>query len=423
MRIKFLLAGLLGVATTAAFAQKYETSHAKDSYEQYTVLSKVKATYDEADKNLLEARRAIDKAAANSKSATLPATYAVRAAVYATFAMRDTSKKNTMPFFKTADSAYRKAKETDVNGENKKLIDDAGLNLAQYQLNQGVADYSAKRYDAAYKDFDYYHQLFPQDTTALYYSGLAAYAGNNMPNALGAYSKLLTLDFSKKASLYLDMSTIYLSQKDTTNSLKYATEGVEKFPASTDLRRREIELSLLTGKSQEVMSKIQAAIANDPKNKTLYYYAGLTYTSSASVVDMSLQKLRKTSKDAAAIAALQAKRDDALAKAAEMYKKALEIDPNYFEPNLNIGSAYLSPGIDLFNDANQLPPSKQKEYNAMMAKAAAQFELAKPYLLKAVELDPKSRDALGQLKIYYKGTRDSANVSATQAKIDALPNK
>jgi hypothetical protein len=56
-----------------------------------------------------------------------------------------------------------------------------------------------------------------------------------------------------------------------------------------------------------------------------------------------------------------------------------------------------------------------------MAKAKAQFELAKPYLLKAVELNSSSLDALTNLKSFYLGTRDEANANAVQKKIEALP--
>jgi len=421
MRIKFLIAGLLGIASTTAFAQKYELNYAKDSYVKYVTLNKVKATFAEADKNLNEAKIAIDKAGANSKTAEMPLTYAVKAAVYATFALRDSAK--AVSYFTDADAALKKAKELDASGENKVLTNDAANNLAQYQLNKGIIDFKDKKYDAAYKDFDYFHQLFPEDTTALYYSGLAAVAGKNYPAAITSYSKLLPVTFSKKESIYSDMASIYLMQKDTASALKISAEGVEKFPTSAELRRREIEVSLQAGKAQDILSKIQAAIANDPKNKNLYYYAGLVYTTEGGNAGTEITKLKKAGKDAAAIpASLQTKKDEAYSKAAEMYKKAVDIDPEFFEANLNLGYAYLAPAIDQYNAANQLPPSKQKEYNAAIAKANALFEQAKPYLLKSTELNPKSKDALINLKNYYLGTKNAAEATATQKKIEALSN-
>jgi len=420
MRLKFLLAGLLTIASTATFAQKWRVTSAKEKYENYLKLNTNKATYEEADKNLIEAHTEIDQALTNKTSVAMPLTYAVRAAVYATLSMRDTVKAKTLPLFNTADSSLTVAKKMDTGGENKTLIDDAAKNLAQYKLNEGVADYQAKNYAGAYKNFSYYQTLFPNDTTALFYTGLAASQANDDANAIASFSKLLPLNFSKNSSVYMTMSNIYLAKKDTANALKYASEGVEKYPSNADLRRREIEISLLTGKSADILNKVQAAISADPKNKSLYYYAGLTYSSSAAAVGDDLVNAKKSSKDAAAIAALQAKKDDFLTKAADMYKKAIEIDPNYFEANQSAGSTLLSPAIDMFNDANNLPPSKQKEYNAMVAKATAQADVAKPYLLKAVELQPNSRDALMNLQNYYKVTKDMTKVTELTQKINNL---
>ena len=419
MRFKFLLTGILGVAiSTTSFAQQYRVKHAQEAYDKYTVLNKNKATYTEADNSLQEARQSLDIAAANSKTAGLPQTLALKAAIYSTFALRDTVKKNTLPYFNKADSAYKSGKQADTKGEFKTLFDEAALNLGQYRLNEGVVSFQAHNYDAAYKNFSYYKDLFPTDTTALFYTGLAAQQNNDAANAMTNYQKLLTLPYSKNAYVYMTMSNLYLAKGDTTNSLKMATEGVSKFPGDADLRKREIEISLITGKSAEILNKVQAAIAADPKNKQLYYYAGLTYSSTGSAVRDDLEKAKKAKKDAATIAALQAKKDDYYAKAADMYKKAIEIDPSYFEATLNLGTILLSPAIDIHNEANSLPPSKQKEYNTMQAKATAQFEVAKPYVLKAAELSPKSKDALTNLRNYYVGVGDMTKASETTKKLN-----
>ena len=176
-----------------------------------------------------------------------------------------------------------------------------------------------------------------------------------------------------------------------------------------------MEIALQSGKSKEVIEKINSAIANDPKNKTLYYYAGLTYSQAGDVAAKELVKAPIASKPA-----IMKNRDEDYAKASEMYKKALEIDPNYFEANLNLGYVTLNPAIEMYNAANKLPANKQKEYEAAVAKAGLQFDMAKPYLIKATELNPKSYDALNNLKTYYLGKKDAAHAAEVQKQIDAL---
>jgi hypothetical protein len=417
MRIKFLIAGLLGFVSATAFAQKSELNNAKESYEKYETLSKSGgAGAILATSSMTSAKTSIDKAATNAKTAELPQTYALKGAIYASLALADTSLATSAPLYATASDALKKAKEVDAKGENKTVIDNASVVLAQYQLNKGVKEYKQKKYDLAYQSFDLYRQALPEDTNAIYYTALSASNAAKYPEALKNYSKLVTTKFSQNAVIYFEMSSIYLTQKDTTSALKIVGEGIQKYPTNSDLRKREIEISLQTGRQQEVLGKVQSAIANDPKNKLLYYYAGLTY---AMVAEGSTPEIKKA-KDAATKSSLQAKKDGNFKNSADMYKKALEIDPNYFEANLNLGYALISPAIDMYNAANQLPPSKQKEYDAALAKATAQFELAKPYLLKAVELNPKSKDALLNLKTYYLGIKDPADATATQKKIEAL---
>jgi tetratricopeptide (TPR) repeat protein len=416
MKISFLMTGLLGLITVTAFAQKGELTTAQTEYTKYESLKGNKAMGTLALNSLKTARVSIDKAAANDKTAALPLTYALKGSIYASMALNDTSATTSTPLFTTAEEAVKKGKELDTKGENKALLTSAELTLAQYQLNKGVKEYGDKKYDLAYKSFDYYRSVLPEDTNAIYYTGLAAANAGNWDAALTNYGKLLTTNYSKKISVYQDMSGFYLQKKDTTNAIKIMTDASAKYPNDAYLAKRVLEMNLQTGKQAEVLSKIESTIATDPKNKTLYYYAGITYTQ---VADQANKKIAKN-KDVAAVAALTKTRDENFAKAEDMYRKALVIDPNYFEANLNLGYVMINPAIDLFNAARNYPVSKQKEYDAAMAKANGMFDAAKPYLLKAVELQPKNVDALTNLRTYYLGKKDMTNANLIKKQIDDI---
>jgi tetratricopeptide (TPR) repeat protein len=413
MKIKFLMLGLLGLISATAFAQKGELNTAQSEFEKYEGLKTQPVL---GLPSLNKAKESIDKAAANQKTSNLPQTYAVKANIYGSLAQLDTIATTSLPLFTTADEALKKAKELDAKGENKKLIDNANGILAQYQLNKGVKEYQSGKYDLAYKSFDFYRTVMPEDTNAILYTGLAALNAKNYPAAITNYNKLVTTKYSKVESVYSELAGIYLANKDTTGALKTITDGLVKYPTSADLRRTEIEISLQQGKQKEVLDKILSAISNDPKNKNLYYYAGLVYSQ---VADAAGQKIAKA--PAASKVTLQAEKTQNFQKAADMYKKALEVDPNYFEANLNMGYVIIAPAIDSYNAANKLPANQQKAYDAAMAKATAQFDQAKPYLLKAVELNPKSPDALNNLLTYYKGKKDDANIAKITAQLNALP--
>lgn len=387
MKTKQVIATVFALAVSAsAFAQKSELTNAKSEYDKYTVVRTGKI----AIASINTAKESIDKAAANDKTAQLPQTYALKAAIYGSLA-NDTTQASRDNLITTAEDAYKKAQTADTKGENKALISDAMRSLANYNLNKGVKQYQSGKYDLAYTAFDNYRQFFPEDTNAILYTGLAAANAKNNDAAISNYKKLVTTKYSKTLGVYSDLATLYLGKKDTASAIKIMDEATKKYPQNAELAKREIELNIMAGNKKEVTKKIESAIANDPKNKALYYYAGLTYSS--------------------------AKEYD---KAAEYYKKALDIDPNYFEANLNLGYVIMNPAIDIFNAANKLPVNKQKEYTAAIAKSNAMFEKSKPYILKATEVNPTSIDALANLKTVYIGLKQDANAAAVQKKIDAL---
>jgi tetratricopeptide (TPR) repeat protein len=398
MKNKFLIAGLLSlVSVSTVFAQKGEVSNAQDQYNKYQGIFRQKQFAKMAQTNIADAKASIDKAAANDKTMNLPLTQALKGGIYSSLAVADTVTSTSTPLFITADEALKKAKELDTKGENKKLIDDSYRNLAQYKYNKGVKDYHAANYNGAYESFNYYRTVLPDDTNAIFLTGLSALNAKKYDEAIAQYKNLVTTKYSNNVNISGDIVTLYLLKKDTAGAIQAVTEAVTKYPTNANLTNREIQLYLQTGRIKEVSDKLDKAITNDPKNKGLYYYSGYI--------------------------ALQQKAYD---KALAQFQKALAIDPDYYEANLNIGFCYLNPGIDIFNKANTMPTSKtnpkasQAQYDALSKQAVGMFDQAKPYLEKAVALDPKSEDALLALKKVYLGKKDNVNANLIQKKLDAL---
>jgi tetratricopeptide (TPR) repeat protein len=416
MKIKFLMIGLLGLVSATTFAQKGELNNAQDAFTQYQVSSGQKILAAKAKSSLAEAKTAIDKASTNQKTSGLAQTFALKAAIYASIASEDTVQTSAAVSANTASDALKQAKTLDTKNEYKKIIDDANTHIAQYYLNKGVGEFQNKKYDDAYKSFDGARQLLPTDTTVLLNTAIAAVNAKNYDASIANYSSLLKTNYSEKSKIYNDLPNLYLMKKDTAGALRIIDSALVKYPSNSDLRKYEIEIALQTGKTADITGKLQAAIANDPKNKVLYYYAGLTYSQVGDAANANSAK----AKDDASKKALYQTALDNYAKAQDNYKKALEIDPNYFEANLNLGYTYIRPAVDEYNLARNLPASKEKEYQAAIVKANAQFDLARPYLQKAVDINPKSVDALTNLRNYYRGKTDAAHAKENAAKADEL---
>ncbi|MGK6352715.1 tetratricopeptide repeat protein [Parapedobacter sp. DT-150] len=389
MKVKSILLGALVLATSAAFSQTSNVRKAKASYDKYNEVKAIgNPTLGVADLNT--AKEALEKAIAHEKTSGLAETWTYYALVNADLALLD-STGGADSTIQKAMAAREKAVSLDTEKENEANLNILNSILAQYQLNQGVKAWDSQDFENAYKAFDGGLKYLPGDTTLLYYSGLAAVNTKNYDNALEKYVALVPIDsFSNNKQIILDVSRLYLMQGDTTNAIKYAELGATKYPQDNEIATQNIELNLMAGNEEKIINTINEQISQAPDNKNLHYYLGIAYSETG---DMT--------------------------KAEAAYKKALEIDPNYLEANINLGGLILNNGIDLFNKTNNasLP---QAEYDVEIKKAYAMFDSALPYLEKAVEVDGKSYLALANLKKYYEIKEDKPKIDELQARIDAL---
>ena len=391
MKIKsFTIAILFVSLSSLVLAQKGELSSAKTNYEKYVQLKEANSAALGLT-NIKAAKASIDKAVAHEKTMNDASAWAFKALIYADMAMLDSVPATSKPFITDAIVALAKAKELDKTGAVKQQIDGTNSLLAQYELNFGVKAYQSNRFEDAYKSFTNSLNYRPGDTTLTYYAGLSAINAKNYKAGIVNYEALTKTNFSSNRQIYLDLSRLYALQGDTAKGIQWAAEGSKKFSDDAALATQEIELSLMAGKQNEVITKITEQEQKDPKNKLLPFYLGIAHNASNNN-----------------------------AKAIEAYKRAIIIDPDYADANLNLGGLILNSGLELYNSANKLPQNKQKEYDEMLKKANAEFDKSLPYIQKASDLNPKSKLALDNLKTYYIIKRNQAKVDEITKKINAL---
>lgn len=391
MKIKsFILAAVFSASTLMVFAQKGEVASARTSYEKFLGLKEANSMLL-ALPNLKTAKASIDKAVVHAKTLEDPAAWTYKALIYGEMALLDTVPSTSKPLIDEAKAAHKKATELDKAGENKANLENAnGTIFSQYELNQGVKAYQTSNFADAYTAFNNALNYRPGDTTITYYAGLSAINSKNYKAGIQSYEALIKTNFSANNQIYLDLSRLYTMEGDTTRAIAVASEGATKFN-DTQLATQEIELSLMSGKQKEVITKISDQAQKNPGNKLYPYYLGIAY----STIGES-------------------------AKAEEAYLSALKIDPNFADASTNIGGIILNKGINLFNQANQLPQNQQKEYEAMIKLGEAELEKAYPFLIKSSELDPKSRIALENLKTYYIIKKNQEKVTEISAKLEKL---
>lgn len=374
--------------SVSAFGQKSAVRSAQADYDSYSTLAS--ASPKLAEPKLKSAKDAIDKAVVNEKTATDPMAWTYKALIYGSLAATDSSSASSQ-LASEAVTALAKAKQLDADGKMKENIQKASTLLYQYQFNAGKKALDTQKYAEAYTEFNKGLEYMPGDTLLNYAAGISALNGRDYPHAIERFKELLPTNYSGLENVYSNLSFMYAATGDTATAIKIAGEGAAKFPKSSELATREIELSLMAGKQKEVIEKIDAQAAKEPNNKIYPFYLGIAYNAS--------------------------NQND---KAEEAYKKAIAIDPNYGDAYINLAGLIMNNGIEIYNKANRLPANKQTEYGAIMKKAQAEFDRALPYLQKSVELSPKSELALKNLKTYYTIKNNKEKVAELDAKIKAL---
>ncbi len=384
---KTIVLSVMVSAGTLVFAQTGNLKKAKSAiakFEEFKGAGQPKL----GETSLKTASDALNEAIVHEKTKDLAETWTYYALVSANYASLNNSAEEAAK----AEEGIKKAKELDTDKKNAENIKVAEQTLGQYNFNQGVAAWEKQDYPTAYTAFDKGLVYLPGDTTLTYYSGLAAIQNKDYKNAIEKYKALIPAkEFSNHKSILVDLPKLFLSAADTTSALEYAAIAATEYPTDNGAAVQNIELNLIAGNEQKVVSDIENQIAKDPTNKTLYYYLGIA---SSATKDMD--------------------------KALTAYQKAIELDPNYFEANTNAAVTIMNQVREDINKANNDRTLKTADYNAAVTAAKDKLKPALPYLLKLVELEPKNADSLRYLKSYYDFVQDEEKSKEVQAKIDAL---
>ena len=112
-------------------------------------------------------------------------------------------------------------------------------------------------------------------------------------------------------------------------------------------------------------------------------------------------------------------RQDAFEKAVKAYDKAIDLRPDYFDPNYNMGALYVNKASTLIAKANELPLDQQKEYDALITEANDYLTRSIPYLEKALELQPDDRSTMVSLKEIYTRLKMMDKLKEIDAKLES----
>lgn len=266
--------------------------------------------------------------------------------------------------------------------------------LAGEYGNKGITEFQNKDYKSAQESFGkslMLSQLTGKvDTMMMYNTALASDLSGDVATSKQIYEDLIMLRYNVDGNgpgLYRSLANIYTKEGEKAKAEEIIKQGRLAYPNDYNLIVIELDGYLASGKNQEALDNLNLAITNNANNEVLYFARGTIY-----------EKL---------------KNED---KAVADYKKAIELKPDYYDANYNLGAYYFNLGAEKINESNALPYSETKKFEAMKLEAKKLFELSIPYIEKANIVNPSDVDTANILIKVYTQTEQYDKAKAIKAK-------
>jgi tetratricopeptide (TPR) repeat protein len=359
---KVILSILLAGVASATFAQKSEIAEAKKAWGVFQLTST--ANTQPVAKQLEALGAAIkhtDAAIAHEKSKDLPEAWSYRALLTSSAALIDTTNLQAAESnVKLAQEAIAKTKTLDAKGGEKENLVTAETNVANAIRNIGVLSFQKKDFKSAYAKFIQATELNPNDTSMYLNAGIAARNMEDFPKMIEQYKKVISFNYPQASSLYEEIISTQLAQKDTVAAVSSINEAKAKFPDNISFITSETQIYLQKGDVDKAEQTLNTLITKEPNNPS--------------------------------------------------FQSAL-------------GNVYLQQALKLQGALSKIDTKKVKEYTAAKNNRDALVEKSIPYFKKSLELDPKNVTALENLKTIYTFKNDTANYNDVKARLDAIDKK
>ena len=361
---------------------------------------------------LAEAINLIEEALKTPDAQTLMSVWLTKGNIYSTRLESDMMKRvlnPKMPLTGDNDAfvafdAYNKVyRLSQINNEKSDAI--KGISKIQVDLvNIGYEQYEGMAYEKSFLSlragFES-HELLKQNgypslpeneqqiEGMVYVIAMAATQANRCNDAVVFYDKLYAAGTSE-LGVYEGLYHCKQQLGDDAGALRVLTEGRKKFPNDTGLLFTEINLYLRAGKLNELTTRLEQAIKQEPANVSLYVTLGNVYD------NLYQSALRSEDVPNANVYFEQAKR---------YYSTGLLKDPNHLDAAFSFGALYYNKATVRTQLMNALPEDYSKKgiaaLSVLRTEVMALFDEAVPYFKKAESINPNDVSTLSALLEIY----------------------
>lgn len=368
------------------------------------------------------------------------------AATQAEFYLYKGQAHGDIPVYNEADilaaaEAYKKVIEIEsAAGGRPKFTNDAQngiVGLRVKLVTEANADLEKSKFMEGSKKLYTSYTISPQDTSDLFFAAGYALNGGNYDVALEYYESLLSMKYtgiekeytavnketqevegfsskqqrdmmvlsgeyirpaermtdSRRPDILRNMALMYVIKEDTEKAQQIIDDARKANPNDSDLLRVDADLALKTGNIDKYNSLVGDLISADPNNPDLYLNLG----NSASEMG---------------------NKEEAIG----YYKKALEINPDYYNANINLAITLLEDEGKIIEEMNSLGMSAadNKRYDELREVRHGLYRQALPYFEKAQQLRPNDKELVESLLNLYSQLGEDAKYESMKKKLDAM---
>ena len=341
----------------------------------------------------------IEQAIENPKANVKNKTWRYRGEIYLNISKDSTLFAAFPDALTLAKDSYMRAKELDTKGS---YAQECQIGLGQVQMaasNAGITKYNTGDFGRAGGFFDLSAEIASAfeatDTMALYNSALCYEKAGNVELAVARYQACADIQY-QVPNVFLFISNLYRTSGQEDLALQTLADARKAYPREQSLIIEELNIYLTNEEFDKAKENLALAAEQDPTNEILWFSLG-------SVLD-NLGNAEE---------------------AIEAYRKALEVKPDYFDANYNLGALYFNQAVQGINEANDMwkPRMTKSESDAqkkLEGDAKALFATAKPYLEAAHAVDTDDVETIRSLRDVYARTGEDDKLLDMSAKLKAL---
>jgi tetratricopeptide (TPR) repeat protein len=411
---KTILALCIGIyGATSAFAQQKNVASAINYLGYYNK--------DKEASDLIEAKNYIDLATVDAETGVKARTWINRAEIYYNLYI---SKDAKLEQYKAGalDEAIKAYAQT-IKFDEKVNFPQAKQGIrtcAIISSNAGIENFKAEKYADALINFEKAVQLNEEflqktDTNTIYNAALSAEKSKNYDKSIKYFQKAIDIKYGGKdygAVLYSLLAEIHSNKGDKANYIATIQKGRQIYSNDKQLILSELNYFIEEGKYKEAITNLELAMTTEPNNEIFPFNIGVIYDNMANPAEGKTPPAEKEF-------------NEFVEKAEASYKKALEINPNYFDALYNIGALYFNRAVKQSEIVNGIKDNNK--YKIESAKVDEIFKKSLPFLEKADEIRTNDintyKNLVATLQKLYLMTDQADKSAIFKGRLDGGPNK